>query len=82
MLVALARWRFHRSPAGHVLVAIRENEQRARFIGYPTNRYKLLGFVVWRGADQPPPATEAPEPDRDWDVLADPEDNEFCVFAP
>jgi ABC-type branched-subunit amino acid transport system ATPase component len=34
------------SPAGSVLVAIRENEQRARFLGYPTNRYKLLGFVV------------------------------------
>jgi branched-chain amino acid transport system ATP-binding protein len=27
-----------------VLVAIRENEQRARFIGYPTNRYKLAGL--------------------------------------
>ena len=39
-------WRFHRSPAGTVLVAIRENEERARFIGYPTNRYKLLGFVI------------------------------------
>ncbi|KFG69857.1 branched-chain amino acid ABC transporter ATP-binding protein/permease [Microvirga sp. BSC39] len=38
--------RFHSSPAGSVLVAIRENEQRARFLGYPTNRYKLLGFVV------------------------------------
>src|SRR5262245_2480691 len=39
-------WRFHRSPAGNVLVAIRENEQRARFLGYPTNRYKLIGFVL------------------------------------
>jgi len=39
-------WRFHRSPAGHVLVAVRENETRARFLGYPTNRYKLLAFVV------------------------------------
>jgi ABC-type branched-subunit amino acid transport system ATPase component/ABC-type branched-subunit amino acid transport system permease subunit len=38
--------RFHNSPAGTVLVAIRENEQRARFLGYPTNRYKLLGFMV------------------------------------
>jgi ABC-type branched-subunit amino acid transport system ATPase component/ABC-type branched-subunit amino acid transport system permease subunit len=38
--------RFHNSPAGSVLVAIRENEQRARFLGYPTNRYKLLGFVL------------------------------------
>src|SRR5262245_18410445 len=39
-------WRFHRSPTGTVLVAIRENEQRARFVGYPTNRYKLVGFVL------------------------------------
>jgi branched-chain amino acid transport system ATP-binding protein len=45
-LVCFLLWRFHRSPAGSVLVAIRENEQRARFVGYPTNRYKLLGFVV------------------------------------
>ena len=29
-----------------VLVAIRENEQRARFVGYPTDRYKLVAFVV------------------------------------
>jgi ABC-type branched-subunit amino acid transport system permease subunit len=28
-------WRFHRSPLGSVLVAIRDNEQRARFLGYP-----------------------------------------------
>jgi len=38
--------RFHRSPVGSVLVAIRENEERARFIGYPTNRYKLVAFVL------------------------------------
>src|SRR3954451_19894819 len=45
-VVAYLLWRFHRSPAGTVLVAIRENEQRARFLGYPTNRYKLIGFVL------------------------------------
>lgn len=49
-LIALATvyalWRFHRSPVGTTLVAIRENEQRARFIGYATNRYKLAAFVV------------------------------------
>ena len=39
-------WRFHNSPVGSVLVAIRENEQRARFLGYPTNRYKLAAFVL------------------------------------
>jgi ABC-type branched-subunit amino acid transport system ATPase component/ABC-type branched-subunit amino acid transport system permease subunit len=39
-------WRFHRSPLGTVLVAIRENEQRARFIGYPADRVKLFAFVA------------------------------------
>ncbi|MGZ8255341.1 MAG: branched-chain amino acid ABC transporter ATP-binding protein/permease, partial [Burkholderiaceae bacterium] len=39
-------WRFHRSPLGTVLVAIRENEQRARFLGYPTNRCKLAAFMA------------------------------------
>ena len=39
--VLMLLWRFHNSPVGSVLVAIRENEQRARFLGYPTNRYKL-----------------------------------------
>ena len=46
LLVVTFLWRFHRSPVGHVLVAIRENEQRARFIGYPTDRYKLFAFTV------------------------------------
>ena len=41
-----ALWRFHRSPLGTVLVAIRENELRARFLGYPTNLVKLAAFVV------------------------------------
>jgi ABC-type branched-subunit amino acid transport system ATPase component/ABC-type branched-subunit amino acid transport system permease subunit len=45
-LAFLGLWRFHRSPLGSVLVAIRENEQRARFIGYPVNRYKLAAFVL------------------------------------
>ncbi len=44
--VVYALWRFHRSPVGTVLVAIRENEQRAKFIGYATDRYKLVAFVV------------------------------------
>ena len=34
------------------------------------------------GARMIRPATDDPEPDRNWDVLADPEGNEFCVFAP
>jgi branched-chain amino acid transport system ATP-binding protein len=46
LLVCFLLLRFHNSPVGSVLVAIRENEQRARFLSYPTNRYKLVGFVV------------------------------------
>jgi len=46
MAVCYLLHRFHRSPVGSVLVAIRENEERARFIGYPTNRYKLIAFVL------------------------------------
>ena len=38
--------RVTRSPFGHVLVAIRENEQRATFQGYDTNKYKLGVFVL------------------------------------
>jgi branched-chain amino acid transport system ATP-binding protein len=39
-------WRFSRSPFGHVLRAIKENEERVRALGYDTYRYKLLAFVV------------------------------------
>ncbi len=38
--------RFHASPIGSVLLAIRENEQRAQFIGYATQRYRLIAYVV------------------------------------
>ncbi|CAA9581301.1 MAG: Branched-chain amino acid transport system permease protein LivM [uncultured Thermomicrobiales bacterium] len=39
-------WRAVHSPFGHVLVAIRDNEARAQALGYPTRRYKVLGFVL------------------------------------
>jgi branched-chain amino acid transport system permease protein len=35
-----------RSPIGRVLVAIRENEERTRMLGYDTHGNKLLAFVV------------------------------------
>ena len=38
--------RVTRSPFGHVLVAIRENQLRATFQGYPIDRYKLAVFVL------------------------------------
>ncbi len=39
-------WRIVHSPFGRVLQGIRENEQRARFVGYDVRRYKLAAFVV------------------------------------
>jgi branched-chain amino acid transport system ATP-binding protein len=39
-------WRIVHSPFGRVLQAIRENEQRASFVGYDVKRYKLVAFVV------------------------------------
>jgi ABC-type branched-subunit amino acid transport system ATPase component/ABC-type branched-subunit amino acid transport system permease subunit len=38
--------RVTRSPFGHVLVAIRENQLRASFQGYPVDHYKLGVFVL------------------------------------
>lgn len=35
-----------RSPSGRVLVAIRENEERTRMLGYGTFRYKLFALVL------------------------------------
>lgn len=42
-------WRAIRSPFGHVLRAIRENEPRAVSLGYAVQRYKLLAFVLSGG---------------------------------
>ena len=39
-------YRIVNSPFGEVLKAIRENEQRAISLGYQTDRYKLVAFVL------------------------------------
>ena len=39
-------YRVVHSPFGEVLKAIRENEPRAISLGYKTDRYKLLAFVL------------------------------------
>ncbi len=39
-------WRVVQSPFGQVLKAIRENEDRAISLGYDTDRYKLLAYVL------------------------------------
>jgi branched-chain amino acid transport system permease protein len=49
-LVALACYlamrRILHSPFGRVMIAVRENEERARAVGYDTVRYKLGAFVA------------------------------------
>jgi len=39
-------WRIVHSPFGRTLQAIRENEQRASFVGYNTRAYKFAAFVL------------------------------------
>lgn len=46
ILMALVLKRFINSPTGKVLLAIRENEQRAQFLGYNVERYKLIALQV------------------------------------
>jgi branched-chain amino acid transport system ATP-binding protein len=46
LLTAWALWRVVHSPLGRVLLAIRDNEWRARFLGYPVQRYKLIAFTL------------------------------------
>jgi branched-chain amino acid transport system permease protein len=45
-LVTVALWRIVRSPFGHVLRGIHENEARMEALGYAVDRYKLLAFVI------------------------------------
>jgi branched-chain amino acid transport system permease protein len=45
-LAALFLLRVVRSPFGHVLAGVHENEGRMEAIGYPVRRYKLLAFVL------------------------------------
>ncbi|UVS94372.1 branched-chain amino acid ABC transporter permease [Burkholderia glumae] len=46
VLAALSIVRIVHSPFGQVLVAIKENEPRAISLGYDTDRFKLLAFVL------------------------------------
>ena len=45
VMVALMFWLL-RSPFGSVLHAIRENKQRARFLGYDVDKYRVNAFVL------------------------------------
>jgi branched-chain amino acid transport system permease protein len=46
VVVGLVLWRVVRSPFGHVLRGIHENEARMEALGYAVDRYKLLAFVI------------------------------------
>jgi len=48
-VVIAGLWRVLHSPAGTVLLAIRENENRAVALGYPVVRYKLFAFMLSAG---------------------------------
>jgi len=45
-LVVLALWRLVNSPLGRVFQALRQNEMRARFVGYDVWRIKWLVFTL------------------------------------
>jgi len=45
-VAALVLWRVVRSPFGHVLRGIHENEGRMEAVGYAVQRYKLVAFVI------------------------------------
>lgn len=46
VVVVLGCWRFVHSPAGRVLACIRQNEMRARFLGYRVWVFKFCVFVL------------------------------------
>jgi branched-chain amino acid transport system permease protein len=46
ILAFIFLWKFTNSPTGRVLVAIRENEQRVKFLGYNVLHYKIISTVV------------------------------------
>lgn len=46
IIMTLALRQFILSPTGRVLLAIRENEQRAIFLGFDTKKYKMIALQV------------------------------------
>ena len=49
MIVSLLLWRIVHSPFGRVLKAIKQNEMRARFVGYDVWAYKAAALIVSAG---------------------------------
>lgn len=46
LVATLVLWGVAASPIGLVLRAVRENSERAEFVGIPVRRYRLIAFVV------------------------------------
>jgi branched-chain amino acid transport system permease protein len=46
LLGLLAAWRVVHSPFGRVVAAVRDNPARARALGYPVDRYKVVVFTI------------------------------------
>jgi branched-chain amino acid transport system permease protein len=46
LICFLITWRIIHSPLGAVLEAIRENEERASFVGINVRRFKLIGWML------------------------------------
>ncbi|MFB7155821.1 branched-chain amino acid ABC transporter permease [Lysinibacillus sp. NPDC056232] len=46
VIIFLALYRFVNSPTGRILIAVRENEQRTKSLGYNTLYYKVIASVV------------------------------------
>ena len=46
IVVVLLLWRLVNSPFGRILAAIKQNETRARFVGYNVWAYKWLAFTI------------------------------------
>jgi branched-chain amino acid transport system permease protein len=46
LVFTLVLWGIVRSPFGHVLRGIHDNEARMQAVGYAVSRYKLLAFVI------------------------------------
>jgi branched-chain amino acid transport system permease protein len=49
MAVSLLLWRLVHSPFGRIVKAIKQNETRARFVGYDVRRYKAAVLVISAG---------------------------------
>lgn len=46
VIIFMALYRFVNSPTGRILIAVRENEQRTKSLGYNTLYYKVIASIV------------------------------------